>query len=44
MGCSSVNTKIENYDYIWIDSNINNEENSEYSKDLLRFLPKLKKH
>ena len=41
MGCSSVNTKIENYDYIWIDSNINNEENSEYSKDLIKQYPKI---
>ena len=35
MGCTSVQNKIDN-DCIWIDSNINNEENSKYSKDLLR--------
>ncbi len=31
----------ENYDYIWIDSNINNEENLEYSKELLKKYPNI---
>ena len=34
MGCDAIpNEQI--YDYIWIDSNINNTENYEYSRDLL---------
>ena len=38
MGSSSTQ---ENYDYIWIDSNINNEENLEYSKELLKKYPNI---
>ena len=30
-----------NFDYIWIDSNINNPENSEYSKKLLEIYPNI---
>ena len=40
MGSSS-DQKEESYDYIWIDSNINNEENSEYSKELRKKYPKI---
>ena len=31
----------KNYDYIWLDANIYNEENSEYSKDLVKNYPKI---
>ena len=31
----------KNYDYIWIDSNINNKENFEYSRELIKRYPNI---